>query len=425
MKIRKLFLNLLFWSLLVLSLSCKGDSGLQTEPPPPDDNGDNGDNGNGNATHPQQDIPWPSLADSPWPMYRHDPQGTGRSAFAGPASQPDIQWNFFVPGQIFSSPVIGPSGNIYFGADDKNFYCVDPSGSLVWSIETESPIIATPLITADSSIIFGNIGGAQRQALLFKTDLNGQIKWTLALDSGVASSITIDLSGDFYFVSDNSQLYSVAPSGFVRWKAAIDSVDRFATPVFSPDGNTIYLTGRNINAVNLDGTMKWKFIPTAPAYRDAVVDSDGNIYFVTSDRGIFYSITPENTMRWQRQLSDSRIESNSSPTIDNEGNLYDVLGDTLYAFTNIGELRWILSMGGRGYAHLSCDNLGTVYFGSTTSQPAIVLAIFSTGTIAWQVSLVRAVDTNIALTSDGALYFGTSSGFAVPTNEGRGIFAIR
>jgi len=34
----------------------------------------------------QEDIPWPSLADSPWPMNHGDPQSTGRSKFPGPLS---------------------------------------------------------------------------------------------------------------------------------------------------------------------------------------------------------------------------------------------------------------------------------------------------------------------------------------------------
>jgi len=33
---------------------------------------------------PQTDIPWSSLADTPWPMHHHDPQSTGRSNYSGP-----------------------------------------------------------------------------------------------------------------------------------------------------------------------------------------------------------------------------------------------------------------------------------------------------------------------------------------------------
>lgn len=32
----------------------------------------------------QVDIPWQTLADSPWPMIKHDPQLTGRSPYKGP-----------------------------------------------------------------------------------------------------------------------------------------------------------------------------------------------------------------------------------------------------------------------------------------------------------------------------------------------------
>ena len=47
-----------------------------------------------NLTRPpgyQEDIPWPSLADSPWPMNHHDPQSTGRSPYDGPALG-QIEW---------------------------------------------------------------------------------------------------------------------------------------------------------------------------------------------------------------------------------------------------------------------------------------------------------------------------------------------
>ncbi len=39
----------------------------------------------------QEDIPWPSLADSPWQMYHGDPQSTGRSKYPGPISG-TIDW---------------------------------------------------------------------------------------------------------------------------------------------------------------------------------------------------------------------------------------------------------------------------------------------------------------------------------------------
>ena len=41
----------------------------------------------------QENIPWPSLADSPWPMADHDPQSTGRSNLKGPITN-TIDWEY-------------------------------------------------------------------------------------------------------------------------------------------------------------------------------------------------------------------------------------------------------------------------------------------------------------------------------------------
>jgi hypothetical protein len=51
--------------LLLMLLSCKENPTTPSEEPKPPGY--------------QEDIPWPSLADSPWPMYRGNPQYTGRA----------------------------------------------------------------------------------------------------------------------------------------------------------------------------------------------------------------------------------------------------------------------------------------------------------------------------------------------------------
>ncbi|MBU2444432.1 MAG: hypothetical protein KJ666_02510, partial [Bacteroidetes bacterium] len=64
--------------LILISLSCK-DKGVD-----PQDNYPPGY---------QHDIPWLSLADSPWPMHNADPQATGRSKYLGPMNG-IIDWEF-------------------------------------------------------------------------------------------------------------------------------------------------------------------------------------------------------------------------------------------------------------------------------------------------------------------------------------------
>ena len=88
----------------------------------------------------QTDIPWPTLANSDWPMIKHDPQFTGRSPYKGPQS-PTIVWTRDMNDGIFSGPVIGVDNNLYFGSYFQDplhqglsdyFYCYSTNGDSLW-----------------------------------------------------------------------------------------------------------------------------------------------------------------------------------------------------------------------------------------------------------------------------------------------------
>jgi len=69
--------------------------------------------------------------ESPWPMFGHDPQHTGRSPYAGPESA-NLQWSYVIAGNFHlkQSPVIAPDGTIYVPAD--GVFAFNPNGSLKW-----------------------------------------------------------------------------------------------------------------------------------------------------------------------------------------------------------------------------------------------------------------------------------------------------
>ena len=64
----------------------------------------------------QEDIPWPSLADSPWPMFRANPQNTGRSKGIGPTLG-IIEWSVDTL-NISTGVAIGPDFTLYFISGD-------------------------------------------------------------------------------------------------------------------------------------------------------------------------------------------------------------------------------------------------------------------------------------------------------------------
>src|SRR3972149_9140724 len=63
------------------------------------------------------------LAETPWPMFRHDLQHTGRSQY-GSIQKPIVKWTFQTQCPVTSSPAIGEDGTIYFGSKDKKFYAI-------------------------------------------------------------------------------------------------------------------------------------------------------------------------------------------------------------------------------------------------------------------------------------------------------------
>ena len=64
-----------------------------------------------------------SLADTPWPMFRYDPQHTGRSPYTGP-EVPVEKWGFPTGESVSSSPDIGTDGTIYVGSVDGKLYAI-------------------------------------------------------------------------------------------------------------------------------------------------------------------------------------------------------------------------------------------------------------------------------------------------------------
>ena len=68
------------------------------------------------------------LADSPWPMFLHDPQHTGRSPYNGP-STPALKWSYATGGGVSTSS-IGPDGTLYIAS--KGLYALTTNGILKW-----------------------------------------------------------------------------------------------------------------------------------------------------------------------------------------------------------------------------------------------------------------------------------------------------
>jgi len=61
---------------------------------------------------------------------------------------------------IYSSPVVGSDGTVYFGCETTYIYALNPDESLRWKCKTSRDITwSSPAIKSDGTIFIGNMGG--------------------------------------------------------------------------------------------------------------------------------------------------------------------------------------------------------------------------------------------------------------------------
>ncbi len=377
-------------------------------------------------TQQQTEIPWPTLANTDWPMIKHDPQFTGRSPYKGPQT-PTIIWTRDLEDGIFSGPVIGEDNNLYFGSYYSfadNFYCYTKYGSFIWDyiLGRSRPPASGILIDSNNTIYFGSSDN-----YFYALNSDGTFKWEIETSEFFGPTLmNIDLQGNLYSTNNSGKLFSFNSSGGLNWNVTYESGFNLKSPVISTDGNTIYIAGKDSNlfALNLDGSIKWKFecsrILTAP-----MVDSYDNLYFI--DEQSLFSIYPNSDIRWE--FSDFYFGSYAIPTIDYNGNIYAIATDTIPPYYKLlisldfnGNFRWKYSFDDEEsddfWQPLICDSEGTVYIGSTLGYN--YYAISNDGKLKWKLPLMgqkQQVDNTGSIAKDGTLYLGVHDVSLLPGQQ--------
>ena len=278
----------------------------------------------------QEDIPWPSLADTPWPIFHGDAQSTGRSPFAGPVEGIVLQ-KLEAPNSQ-AGVIVGFDSTFYF-TWKYGLIASDFSGNKKWDILIGRELTTTPLISNDSVIFTAN--GALRT--IYAINLDGEIRWEYKASASIWDlTLGIDLAGNIYFVDFGKDLNALSKDGELLWQLHDERflAGQDVTLSFSPDGNTLYLQGIDVSLLAIDidqKSVKWVFgekkLKTGP-----VIDSQGNIYiFPDADSesdNYFYSLKPTGEIRWQFKHEEKYQYVNIEPSIDRNGNIF-FGGDTL------------------------------------------------------------------------------------------------
>ena len=408
-----------------------------------------------NNAQQQVHIPWPSLADSPWPVLRGDMQGTGRSRYVGPRTN-NVIWRQDMPLGIFHGPVVGYNDDLFVGTravlwDGFNyFYSLDKDGENIWTFVTEGgrANLAGATIANDGTIYFSSLGATSGAEVLYALNPDGTLKWVN--DRFGYGFFTRHISvgkNNYLYLPFLDTLYILEPEN----GNIIDSVNipyiSETEIVFSVGGDTIfYISGRlftqdpkAINAATINGEILWSVEFDSHNWGTPVVDNNNRVYVYGSEdyANLFlYCINPDGTNNWKYQLdTNERYENYSSPTIDGNGNIIfqSSSPDSGY-ITSLdynGILNWKTTLGhfyedGAFISHgLVCDAEGKIYCGSSLGLTTNFWCLDKDGKILWKLDLEGyEYDTSPAIGSDGTLYIGTHID-GLFQNHIRNLIAIR
>jgi outer membrane protein assembly factor BamB len=111
-----------------------------------------------------------------------------------------------LPRAVVSSPAVAPDGTVYVGSMNGRLYALDPVARAArWEYDTGAYfVMGSPVVDGQGSVYVGDSAG-----VLHAIAANGQLLWSFATQSNIASSPVIGNSGMLYFTSCDSALYAV------------------------------------------------------------------------------------------------------------------------------------------------------------------------------------------------------------------------
>ncbi|HUO04889.1 MAG TPA: choice-of-anchor D domain-containing protein [Candidatus Binataceae bacterium] len=366
------------------------------------------------------------LADSPWPMFAHDAQHTGRSPYDTSTNPGTLKWKVpllsfpfngdYSAHEAASSPVIGVDGTIYIGSYDGNLYAFNPDGTPKWAFPTylagwphkPTPIYSVPAVGADGTIYVASFyqGG---YGSLYAANPDGTQKWITGT-SYFEAPLTIGPDGTIY-ATDFELVMTFSPNGLRQIGSQL-LLESPAAPAIGPDG-IVYAEGtRQLGAFNPSLTQSWSF-PfgygsnlSYPSVSPSIA-ADGTIYAGSMNAGDFdmlYAVNPDGSEKWSFPPGGNpgHLSMTSTPVIGSDGTIYFGSDDgNLYAMNSGGTQKWSFKTDSSIFSTAAIGADGTIYFGAGNH----FYALNPDGTQKWVFPVNGVIFPSPAIAADGTVYF--------------------
>jgi glucose dehydrogenase len=138
-----------------------------------------------------------------------------------------------------ASATIGPDGTIYVGANNSNYYAIDPNGQQKWLFEAErelAGIWTTAALSPDASTLYF---GANKGGMYALNTRDGSLKWQFNIVGSIYSSPALDAAGTLYTGSTVGHLFALSARDGERFTDLDLGAPVWSAPSVRPDGSVV------------------------------------------------------------------------------------------------------------------------------------------------------------------------------------------
>lgn len=357
----------------------------------------------------QENIEWPSLADTPWPIYNHDVQNTNRSEYAGPVSTPTVN-SITYDKYFYSSFSVDEENNLYInspmpGMEYLTYINNNYEIHYLHPMPNSSDSYVTPILTND-----GYVYSIGYESYLYKYDrINDEVVFEIDLDDNVSITPLIDKEGSL-IIPGQYKLQKFDKEGNRIWEINLRA---WGSGGMSPAGDVVYFCDNysTLTAVDVTtGEILNTFV--AQTVSGPTISNEGDLFLANDLDTSFVCLDADFSIKWQYHYGRNGGKSITfeTGTLDYDGNYYTTGLTTegereLLSFSYDGLLNWIVPLSHKQGPGLLSDINNNVYVSGFSGQtPKRYFSSYSQeGELHWSVETPYQFYETPVILSDGRI----------------------